>query len=123
MTKKTTKPVKYADGINKSESEIEQDQKEFRVAEAKNILEMGTLDVKGKMIAAQSAVKSRQQKIDAATRKLELAKFATPFDVNAILQARAAIKQATLDMESDVDVFNQYEEAFKYLTELNSELF
>jgi hypothetical protein len=123
MKKNTPTTVKYADGISRSESELATDQKELNIAEAKNILEMGTLEVKGQMIKAESEVKSKQLSIDNAERKLQAAKFAVPFNVNSILSARAEVKQSKLDMETYQDKLSQIKEAYDYLVDLNAELF
>lgn len=121
--KSSTTEMKYADRINRTQVEIEQDQKDLNVAEAMNSLEMGILEVKGQMIKAEAQLKKRKSAITTAERKLESAKDSVPFDVNEILIARAEVKQSELDVKADEDVYEQYKSAHDYLVALKSELF
>lgn len=120
-TKATIK--KYAERINKSQDEIQEDLVETSIAEAKNQLELGTLEVKGQLIKAEAEMKQIKTAIATAQRDLENAKGAMPFKVNEILSCRTKIKKAEIELETKTENYNQIEEAFDYLTDLNAELF
>jgi len=120
---KTAKTQTYKQLLTRTDAEIETDQLELSIEIAKNTLSMGKSSVHGQMLTADSEVKKAQAKVAEAQRNLLTAKGANPFSVQGILNARTALKQAELEVETKKENYNELKEAFDYLETLAVELF
>jgi chromosome segregation ATPase len=123
MGSKAKGSAKYADNINKSQEQINIDALETNIAEAKNNLEMGILDVKGQLITAESQVKRVKSAIASAEKKMDAVKYAVPFNVNNILAARKEVLEARASLEEAQEKYDQINSAMNFLVDMNKELF
>jgi len=124
MSKKvTTTSAKYKDLITKSETQVQAELVDLTVEQAANTLEQGTLAVKSQLISAESEVKKAQVAVSTAERELDKTKSASPLNVQNILDARTDVQQATLNVQSKQESYEQLKSAYQFLVDLKSELF
>lgn len=121
MAKTTTKT--YAERISRTETEVAAENRELTVEQAQNTLEQGILSVKSQMISAESDAKKAKNAVSTAEKALEKTVEEVPLNVQNILDARTAVKQAQLDATSKDEAFNEFKAAHDYLVALKTELF
>lgn len=123
MAKAKTVAGNYKSRITKTDSQQATELVDLSVEQAANTLQQGVLSVKSQMIAAQGDVKKAEINVADAERNLESSKGANPFSVQNILNARTAVKQAQLDLETKQEVLVEFQDTLKFLEELETELF
>lgn len=123
MAKAKTVAGNYKSRITKTDSQQATELVDLSVEQAANTLQQGVLSVKSQMIAAQGDVKKAEINVADAERNLESSKGANPFNVQNILNARTAVKQAQLDLETKQEVLVEFQDTLKFLEELETELF
>lgn len=123
MAKAKTVAGNYKSRITKTDSQQATELVDLSVEQAANTLQQGVLSIKSQMIAAQGDVKKAEINVADAERNLESSKGANPFNVQNILNARTAVKQAQLDLETKQEVLVEFQDTLKFLEELETELF
>jgi hypothetical protein len=114
---------KYANRIQKTDQDRKEESLGYEIAQAENNLDQGILAVKGQLIAEESNLNKSRNAVTVAQNALEKAKDAVPFDVQRILNARAAVLQAEANLETQEEEYQQLVDAKAFLEELKVELF
>jgi len=96
---------------------------ELEVEKAANVLQKGTLSVKSKVLAAEGDVKQAEIAVSVAKQELEDSKALKPFNVQSIINARAAYLQAEENLKSYQETAIQIKETHNFLVQLAEELF
>ena len=123
--------MKYKELITRTESEINYDEEikhlkellDLEVEKAANVLQQGTLSIKSKVLVAEGDVKQAEIEVNVAKQELEDSKALKPFNVQNIINARAAYLQAEENLKSYQETAIQIKETHNFLVQLAEELF
>jgi hypothetical protein len=118
------KNTSYKALISKTESEVAVEQLDLRVEQAELNFQQGLLSMKGKMISAEGEVKKQEANVKSAIKSLENAKSSSPERiVQAVVDAKTAVKQAEVNLISAQEAYNELKEMYEFLETTKSELF
>jgi hypothetical protein len=122
---KTTKTAgeKYAALISKTDAEKSKEMLSLEVEQAENVLQQGTLSVKGQLIAQEGKVKQAQINVKKAEGALKATHGAAPFNVNNIISARVRVLESEQELAAQQEAYEELKGHFDYLVALKSELF
>ena len=123
--------MKYKELITRTESEINYDEEikhlkellDLEVEKAANVLQQGTLSIKSKVLVAEGDVKQAEIEVNVAKQELEDSKALKPFNVQSIINARAAYLQAEENLKSAQENATQIKDSHTFLVKLAEELF
>ena len=114
----------YKQLISQTNEEVAAEQLDYKVEQAANQFEQGVLSVKGKMITASSKLKESESKVKTAEKALQNAKKSEPaWLVQNLINAKVAVKQANLDLQSAQEAYNDLKELYEFLETTKKVLF
>lgn len=121
MAKKATG---YKALISKTSEEVAVEQLDLTVEQASLNFAQGLLSLKGKLLTAEGEVKKAEASVKTATQNLEKAKASNPETlVQAIVNAKTAVKQSEVNLGSAQEAYNELKEMYDYLETTKTELF
>jgi len=120
----TKKTIKNKALISKTEVEIQAEQLDLKVEQAELNFSQGILSLKSKMIYAEGDVKKHQANVKTAETHLENSKSSNPEKlVQNLVDAKVAVKQAQLNLQSSQESYNELKEIYDFLEKTKEELF
>lgn len=122
--KNNQKPLTYAQGISRTNEDLQFEQKELTIQQAELNFSQSLLSLKGQLLTAEGEMKKKESYVNNAELALANSKFTTPENlVQNIVNAKQALKQAELNLETAREAHSELNSMYEFLEDTKKELF